>query len=108
MHDDGINWQRTRERAEKSEHSRSKVGYAASGQFAVLNRELDLVSLVANDIREQLKTSTNDWIRALRGCDADDLAASALNHLINGLVRGRKYLKIAIRVGRAAHGQLWA
>jgi DNA-directed RNA polymerase len=108
MYDDGINWKRTRERAERQEHYRSKVGYAATGQFAALDREFNLIECVAKEIREQLKTSTDDWVWTLRGRNADDLAASSLNHLISSIVRGRKYVKIAIQLGRAAHRQLWA
>jgi hypothetical protein len=104
----GIDWKKTRERAQKREEFRSRIGYIATGQFAALNRELDLIPRVADDVRDKLATSTEPWIWMLRGCDPDILATTALNYLMNSIMLRHDHRKACLRLGRAVHGELWA
>jgi hypothetical protein len=98
----------TRERHERRESHRAKIGYGHTAQFAALDRELQLISQLAADIREQLKTSTEDWIFALRNCNPDNLAWVTLDCLMTAIIRQQAGVKAWIRLGRAAQGEAWA
>jgi hypothetical protein len=97
-----------RERFEKQEHGRSRLGYGAVAQFAALDGELQLIPRLAADIREQLATLTDDWILVFRNCDHDQLAFVTLDSLLTSIIRRRTGLKAWIGLGRAAHGEAWA
>jgi DNA-directed RNA polymerase, mitochondrial len=104
----GTDIARTLERHENRERWRSKIGYLQTMQGAALDRECKLLSRLADDIRAQVATSTDDWILVLGKCDPDVLALVTLDSLFNSIMRRHSERKAAIRLGRAAHGEAWA
>jgi hypothetical protein len=104
----GVDTARTVERHDNRERWRSKIGYGQTQQFAALERECRLLSRLADDIRAQMATSTDDWILVLRQCDPDALALVTLDTLIASILRRYSERRTAIKLGRAAHGEAWA
>jgi DNA-directed RNA polymerase len=97
---------RTAERHEARERWRSKLGYGQTMQFAALDRHYDLISRLADVIRNQVVNS--DWILVLGKCDPDSLALATLDTLIASIINQHSEKRTAIKLGRAAHGEAWA